>query len=47
MFYISSKNGDMLGVTDTNDGVEEIYSKDELSKFVIKNRIKINGFTYQ
>ena len=46
MFYISSKNGDMLGVTDTNDGVEEIYSKDELSKFVIKNRIKINGFTY-
>lgn len=46
MFYISSKNGDMLGVTDTKDGVEEIYSKDELSKIVIKNRIRINGFTY-
>ena len=46
MFYISSKNGDMLGVTDSKDGVEEIYSKDELSKIVIKNRIRINGFTY-
>ena len=46
MFYISSKNGDMLGVTDTKDGVEEIYSKDELSKIVSKNRIRINGFTY-
>ena len=36
----------MLGVTDSKDGVEEIYSKDELSKIVIKNRIRINGFTY-
>ena len=46
MFYISSKNGDMLGVTDTCDNKEEIYTKDELSKICRENRIRINGFTY-
>ena len=46
MFYISSKNGDKLGVTDTRDNKEEFYTKDELSKICRENRIRINGFTY-
>lgn len=46
MFYISSKNDDKLGVTDTRDNKEEIYTKDELSKICRENRIRINGFTY-
>lgn len=46
MFYISSTKNDLLGVTDTDDGVEEFYPKEELSKISLENRIKINGFTY-
>lgn len=46
MFYISSKNGDKLGVTDTNDNVEEFYTKAQLANFFRNNNIRINGFTY-
>lgn len=46
MFYVSSIKNDLLGVTDTDDGVEEFYSKEELSKISLENRIGINGFTY-
>lgn len=46
MFYISSKNGDKLGVTDTKDNVEEFYTKEELADFFFNHRIKIFGFTY-
>lgn len=46
MFYISSKNGDNLGVTDTADNVEEFYTKAQLANFFRNNNIRINGFTY-
>lgn len=46
MFYVSSKNGDKLGVTDTKDNVEEFYTKEELADFFFNHRIRISGVTY-
>ena len=47
MFYISQlKSGGYIGVTDTNDGVEEFYLLDDLAKLVKENNIKIEGFIY-
>lgn len=43
MFYVSSKANGLYGITDTEDGVEEFYSKE----FILKNfkGIKIDGVT--
>lgn len=46
MFYVSSKRGDKLGVTDTKDGVEEFYTREELASFYRNDGIKIVGFDY-
>ena len=35
MFYVSSKNGDKYGVTDTNDNIEEFYTSEQLSDFFL------------
>lgn len=42
MFYVSSKKGDLYGVTDTKDEVEEFYSKEQLFKYCTEG-IKIAG----
>ena len=57
MFYVSSlrnnmtcishaKSSDMVGVTDTDDGVEEMYTVDELASIVDKHRVRIAGFVH-
>lgn len=47
MFFISSlMSGGNIGVTDTNDGVEEFYTMDELSNIVKSHNIRIEGFIY-
>lgn len=48
MFYISHVEPDSVGVTDTEDGVEEFYTKSDLEKLISKSspRIKIEGMTY-
>lgn len=43
MFYVSSAKGNKFGVTDTGDGKEEFYSKEELLTFVNKQGVEING----
>lgn len=42
MFYVSSMKNGKFGVTDTKDGVEEFYSKEELFSFC-KMDIDISG----
>lgn len=42
MFYISSKQGNNYGITDTRDNVEEFYSIDSLTKLIIRG-IPITG----
>ena len=44
MFYISSNQGDIYGITDTSDGVEEFYSKRKLID-LYKKGINIIGIT--
>lgn len=46
MFYVNSKNDSKYGVIDTDDNVEEFYTKEELSDFFFNHRIKIFGVTY-
>lgn len=43
MFYVSSINENLYGVTDTTDGVEEFYTVDQIYNLVYKLRIKIVG----
>lgn len=44
MFYISSKNNGLLGVTDSKDGIEEFYAPDMLKDIVIKLKLNVWGF---
>lgn len=46
MLYVSSKNGDKIGVTDTDDNVEEIYTKEQLARAFRVLGLRINGFIY-
>lgn len=41
MFYISSKKDNLFGVTDTSDGVEEMYTIEQL--LAISNQVDIEG----
>ena len=41
MYYISSKNMNRYGITDTNDGVEEFFTMSELIN--IANKVKVEG----
>lgn len=44
MFYVSSRKGDLFGITDTSDGVEEFYTLNDITKFVDQD-IPIEGIT--
>ena len=43
MFWVSSKNGDMFGVTDTSDNVEEFFKEKELIKICLDDMLDIDG----
>ena len=45
MYYISSKNGNKYGVTDTTDGVEEFYTAIQLRDLVLQG-FRIKGCSY-
>lgn len=45
MYYISSKNDDKYGVTDTTDGVEEFYTVSQLRDLVLQG-FRIKGCNY-
>lgn len=42
MYYISSKKGSKYGIIDTEDGVEEFYTKEQLRSIYAQN-IEVNG----
>ena len=42
MFYVSSKNDNLIGVTDTSDNIEEFYTSEQISTFISRG-IKITG----
>ena len=46
MFYVSSLKGSKVGVTDTADGIEEFYTKDQLSCYIARG-IPILGFSFK
>lgn len=46
MFFVSSLNGSQIGVTDTDDGVEDFFSKEDLGNIVLNKGMRINGFTH-
>ena len=45
MFYVSSRNGNLYGVTDTTDEVEEFYTAEQIYALIYKLRIIILGVT--
>lgn len=42
MFYVSSKIGNLIGVTDTKDSIGEFYTLEKISTF-INNGVKLSG----
>jgi hypothetical protein len=46
MFYISSTKRNTYGVTDSTDGVEEFYTRDQILAMVYENHIKIRGVSH-
>ena len=46
MFYVSSMSGNKIGVTDTSDGVEEFYTRDDLGCFLARG-IAILGVSFR
>ena len=46
MFYVSSRNGGKIGVTDTTDGVEEFVSMDKLTCYIARG-VQIAGVQYR
>lgn len=46
MFYVSSINGDKIGVTDTSDSVEEFYTDAQIAKFLKGKVVDIYGTSY-
>lgn len=48
MFYISSKrDNNLLGITDSKDGVEEFYPVKEVKGIIKKCNLDVWGFTYK
>ena len=43
MFYVNNKNDDLYGVIDTDDNVDDFFTRDELFNFVEKQNIEIDG----
>ena len=47
MFYVSSKNEEgLFGVTDTDDGIEEFYTRSDLFKIASNNGFEIDGLDF-
>lgn len=44
MYYISSQKGNKYGVTDTEDGIEEFYTKEQLMSIYAQG-IEVNGLS--
>lgn len=44
MLYVSSKKNDLLGITDSADGVEEFYTPDKVRDIVKNLKLNIWGF---
>lgn len=43
MFIMTRINGDMIGITDTDDSVEEFYSRDVVRKILVDYKIRVFG----
>lgn len=43
MFYVSAKYYDGVGITDTEDGVTERYTYEDIAKIIEKYKIKVHG----
>lgn len=46
MFYVSSRNGRKIGITDTADGVEEMISMDKLTCYLARGMVFV-GVKYK
>lgn len=46
MFYVSSKQGDTLWITDTADDVTERYTIEEITKIIREYKINVFGLIY-
>lgn len=44
MYIICSKKGNKYGIKDTNDGVVEFYTKEQIDVIVRKHKLKIRGY---
>lgn len=44
MYIICSKKGNKYGIKDTNDGVVEFYTKEQIDVIVRKHKLKIKGY---
>lgn len=46
MFYVSAKYYDGAGITDTEDGVTERYTYEDIAKIIEEYKIKVHGLVY-
>lgn len=45
MFFVSSIKGNRIGITDSDDMVEEFFSESDVVRFVEKDKLNIYGLT--
>lgn len=43
MFYVSAEYHDGVGITDTEDGITERYTYEDIAKIIEKYKIKVHG----
>lgn len=46
MFYVSDKYHDGVGITDTEDGVKERYTYEQIAKIIKEYKIRVYGLVY-
>lgn len=46
MFYVSAKYHDGVGITDTEDGVVERYTYEQIAEIIKEYKIKVHGLVY-
>lgn len=46
MFYVSAKYHDGVGITDTEDGVIERYTYEQIAKIIKEYKIRVYGLVY-
>jgi hypothetical protein len=46
MFYVSSQNGNLFGVTNTETGIEEFYTDEQIAMMLKSNTADIYGTSY-